>query len=391
MLPSFSAWMPRTTPISAKERFRSAVGALLGVLATGSLCRLAVGDGGTLPTLIAPIGASAVLLFAVPSSPLAQPWSILGGNVVAALVGVTAATLVPEPLVAAALAVGLAIGLMASLRCIHPPSGAVALTVVLGGPAVRHLGYGFVLWPVAANSVLLLAVALLFNNLLGRSYPHRPIGPAAERDARRPAPAAGLGFSSADIDAVLAENDQLLDVDRRDLEAILRQAEIRSYRRRAGLATCSAVMRRDAVAVAPGAPIAEALRLMRDRAADALPVTDERARVLGMVTRADLLDKPAWDRAGPRLGILRRLRLTVERGRAPQGNVEDIMTAPVARLFPEAPLADAVRLMASTGLHNLPVVGPDGRLIGLVSQPDLLVALLAETADSRRAGGSGAA
>ncbi len=383
MPPSFSAWVPRTTPVSVRERLRSALGALLGVLATGTLCHLAIGDRAALPALIAPIGASAVLLFAVPASPLAQPWSILGGNILAALVGVTVAVMVPEPLVAAAVAVGLAIGLMASLRCLHPPSGAVALTAVLGGPAVRDLGYGFVLWPVAANSALLLAVALAFNNLVGRSYPHRPIGPAAERG---PAPAAGPGFTSADIDAVLAEHDQLLEVDRRDLEAILRQAEIRSYRRRAGLANCATVMSRDAVAVAPGAPIGDALRLMRERGAGALPVTDEGARVLGIVTRADLLDKPAWDRAGPRLGLGRRLRLTVERGRAPQGSVADIMTAPLPALHPEAPLADAARLMARTGLHHLPVTGLDGRLAGIVAQGDLLVALLAERSEARRAG-----
>ncbi|WP_237477174.1 HPP family protein [Lichenibacterium dinghuense] len=389
MRPDFSAWRPHTTPVSLRERLRSAAGALVGILVTGTVCHLAVGDRAALPALIAPMGASAVLLFAVPSSPLAQPWSILGGNAVAALVGVALAALVPQPFVAAAAAVALAVGLMMTLRCVHPPSGAVALTAVLGGPAIRDLGFGFVLWPVAANSVLLLAVALAFNNLAGRSYPHRPIAAAAERDA---APSrSGSGFEAADIDAVLVEHDQLLDIDRRDLEAILRQAEIRSYRRRAGLATCASVMRRDAVAVSPGAPIGDALGLMRMRGAEALPVTDERARVLGLVTQADMLDKPAWDRAGPRLGLARRLSLTLGRGRAPHGSVEDIMTAPVASLSPEAPLADAVRLMARTGLHHLPVVGPEGRLMGLVAQSDLLVALLAEASGPRPAAPPGAA
>lgn len=390
LLRALSAWVPRPTPTSLKERLRSALGASIGILVTGAVCRLAVGDHAALPALVAPMGASAVLLFAVPASPLAQPWSILGGNAVAALVGVTVAALVRDPVVAACLAIALAIGLMATLNCLHPPSGAVALTAVLGGPAVRDLGFGFVLWPVAANGVLLLAVALLFNNLVGRSYPHRPIGPGADGDARGSAIAAGLGFSSGDIDAVLAEHDQLIDVDRRDLEAILRQAEIRSYRRRAGLATCAAIMTRDAVAVAPGASIGDALRLMRDRGAGALPVTDEGARVLGVVTRADLLDKPAWDRAGPRLGLGRRLRLTVQRGRAPQGTVADIMTAPVPRLAPDTPLADAARHMARTGLHHLPLTGPDGRLLGLVAQSDLLLALLAESSRAQGPGRPGA-
>ncbi|GGE06540.1 membrane protein [Aureimonas endophytica] len=375
-----AAFLPAAAPISGRERLRSALGALVGLLATGVLSRLAVGEGTALPVLIAPMGASAVLLFAVPASPLAQPWSILGGNLVASLVGVTVARLVPDPFVAAALAGGLAIAAMMALRCLHPPSGAVALTAVLGGAAVRDLGYGFVLWPVLANSAILLGTALAFNNLAGRSYPHRPLEKAPDHGTADRPPTGRIGFSSDDLDAVLAEYDQLIDVDRGDLEAILRQAEIRSYRRRAGQARVAAVMSRDVVAIAPDASIGEALDLLRAHHIKVLPVTDETARVIGIVTQTDLLDKAAWDRRGPKLDLRHRLRLTLSRGRAPNGSVADIMTAPVRTLGPEALIADAVRLMASTGLHHLPVVEPDGRLAGIVSQSDLLVALLAEAA-----------
>src|SRR5450830_1606221 len=94
-------------------------------------CVFAETDEAATVWLIAPMGASAVLLFAVPASPLAQPWSIIGGNLVSALVGVSYAKLVAEPALAAALAIALAIACMFALRCIHPPSGAVALTAVL--------------------------------------------------------------------------------------------------------------------------------------------------------------------------------------------------------------------------------------------------------------------
>ncbi|MFD1331213.1 HPP family protein, partial [Methylopila musalis] len=154
---------------SRKEHAASAVGAFVGILATGVVSHMAVGAAGwSLPALIAPMGASSVLLFAVPASPLAQPWSIMGGNVVAAVIGVAAAQLIPSPFLAAAVAAGLAIAAMIALRCLHPPSGAVALTAVLGGAPVHDLGFGFALWPVAANSALLLASALVFNALVGR-------------------------------------------------------------------------------------------------------------------------------------------------------------------------------------------------------------------------------
>lgn len=381
--PFLSNWIPRIPRVSLKERCRSSLGALLGILVTGVVSRMAVGGGTALPILIAPMGASAVLLFAVPSSPLAQPWSIVGGNAIAALVGVSAAMVCANLFVASALAIGVAIGLMMTCRCVHPPSGAVALTAVLGGKAIQDLGFAYVLWPVGANTMLLLAVALLFNNLAGRSYPHRPIGAPVEHLTADPPPENRVGFSSADLDAVLAEYDQLLEVDRDDLEAILRQAEIRSYRRRAGLATCATIMSRDVVAVAPDAAIREALDLLRSHHIKALPVTDEQARVLGLVTQTDLLDKAAWSQRGPRLAIRHRVRLSLSRGRAPNGSVEDIMTTPIDTVLPDTPLADVVRVMARSGSHHLPVVDADDKLAGIVSQSDLVVALLAEASQAR--------
>uniref|UniRef100_UPI000B11F39E HPP family protein n=1 Tax=Aureimonas sp. N4 TaxID=1638165 RepID=UPI000B11F39E len=177
----FASFLPSSPPVSVKERLRSAFGALIGILLTGIVCRLALGPGSALPVLIAPMGASAVLLFAVPASPLAQPWSIIGGNLVSSLVGVSVALLVPDPFVGSALAIGIAIALMMGLRCLHPPSGAVALTAVLGGPGIHTLGYGFVLWPVMANSLLMVIVAIAFNRMAGRTYPHRPLAAVPSR------------------------------------------------------------------------------------------------------------------------------------------------------------------------------------------------------------------
>src|ERR1019366_10624709 len=119
------------------------------------------------------------LLFAVPSSPLAQPWSIVGGNMVSAAIGVACAAHIDDLALACGLAASLAIGAMFALRCLHPPSGAVALTAVLGGPAVTSLGYRFVLWPVAVDSLFLLLTALVFNVAVRRRYPHRALAHAA--------------------------------------------------------------------------------------------------------------------------------------------------------------------------------------------------------------------
>lgn len=124
--------------------------------------------------LVASMGASAVLLFAVPHGPLSQPWPVVGGHVLSALIGVACADLIANRTLAAACAVGLAIGAMHHFKCIHPPGGATALTAVWAGPAVRELGYSFVVRPVLLNAVTIVVIAMAFNALVpGRRYPAR--------------------------------------------------------------------------------------------------------------------------------------------------------------------------------------------------------------------------
>ncbi|MEP9379597.1 HPP family protein [Aquabacter sp. CN5-332] len=373
LIPFLKRFIPGLAPVSTAERLRAGIGALIGLVITGFATRLALGPDSAVPLLIAPMGASSVLLFAVPSSPLAQPWSIIGGNLVAALVGVTAARLVPDPFLAAGLAGGIAIGLMLLLRCLHPPSGAVALTAVLGGEAVHTLGYGFVLSPVLLNSFLLLATALAYNALTGRQYPAVAHAPA--RENRDPPPSARLGFSDTDLDAALKQYDRLLDVSREDLEQVLRLAEVRAYARRSGEITCADIMSRDVTAVPPEASMREALNLMRGHHVKALPVTTDDAKVVGIVTQSDLLDKATWGASGPRVSFGQRLRHVVRLARAPQGSVQEIMSVHVQSARPETPIADLVPLMADGGHHAVPVVDANDQLAGIVTQSDLIAAL----------------
>ncbi len=365
--------LPALTPVSNVERLRAACGAGLGLFLTGFITQLALGPVDHLVLLIAPMGASSVLLFAVPSSPLAQPWSILGGNLVAALVGVTAGILIPHPYLAAGVAGGVAIGLMLVLRCLHPPSGAVALTAVLGGPAIHALGYQFVLWPVGINSLLLLGCALAYNNLTGRRYPHLAPVAAAPGDPGRAKDR--VGFSAADLDAVLKQYGEVMDIDRNALEAILRQAQTRGYQRRTGEITCGDIMTRNVLAVAPETPLRAALDLLRGHHIKALPVTDEKAHVVGIVTQTDLLDKADWGRNGPHIGFAQRLKQGLNAGRAPDASVADIMTTPVKSARPDTPIANLIPMMLDAGLHHLPVMDAHLQLVGIVTQTDLIAAL----------------
>ena len=221
-----ATFLPAPLNVARREAVLGCVGAFVGVSGAAWLSQRVL--GGFDPWFIAPMGASAVLLFAVPASPLAQPWALVGGNVCAALIGVTCVACVHDVALAAGLAVALAIAAMFALRCLHPPSGAVALTAVLGGPAVKALGYQFVLWPVAIDSLLLLALALLFNAAARRHYPHR--APPARRRVE-PAPARAE-LTVDDLEAALRAHRELLDIGEDDLEALFLEAAALAARRR---------------------------------------------------------------------------------------------------------------------------------------------------------------
>lgn len=214
---SLVSWLKRFIPapgvLGPSERLRAGLGIFLGLGITALASTMAVGTIADAPLLIAPMGASAILLFAAPASPFAQPWAVIGGHMVAALVGVTVAHLVGTSMLAAPLAVALSFGVMTLFRCVHPPSGAIALIAVLGGPKISEMGYSFALVPVLLNSVLLIASALIYNNLTGRSFPHlahapaQPISPA-------------FCLTHEDIDLVLTQYGESLDISREDLEGL---------------------------------------------------------------------------------------------------------------------------------------------------------------------------
>jgi CBS domain-containing membrane protein len=322
--------------------------------------------------LIAPLGASAVLLFAVPASPLAQPWSIIGGNGIAAVVGVMAAMLVPDQSVAAALALAVSIGLLLTFKCLHPPSGAVALTAVLGGPAIHDLGFLYVLWPVLAGSLALLGVAIGYNRLTGKAYPHRAQGHVPVAAAGR---TGGLGVTVDDLTTAIRERDEVVPVDPDDLEQVLQRAEVLAFNRRSGGVIASAVMSQSVASVMAGTSLRIALKLLRTNGVKALPVVDAERRVVGIVTQTDLLDKADWGPSATRSELGWRLRTIGNSDRPLRGKVRDVMTSEVRSVPVSTPIARVVQVMAETGHHHVPVVDAEGQLAGMVTQSDVVAAL----------------
>lgn len=212
-------WFP-FAPILAGATFNdrafACVGAFVGIVAATYAGMGLQSAMAATPYLFASIGASAVLVFAVPASPLAQPWPVIGGNIISALVGIACVQLVGNIYIAGPLAVASAIFAMSALRCLHPPGGGTALVPVLGGSAIASLGYSFAFTTVAINTVALVIIGLLFHRFTHHSYPHR---------AEPALPRSDVGVIRADIDRALAETGETFDISPADLEALLTRAE----------------------------------------------------------------------------------------------------------------------------------------------------------------------
>ena len=152
------------------ERLRCVFGAFLGLMLVFTTAKYLGELGGIDEWLMASLGASALLVFALPGSPMAQPWAVIAGNTVSALVGISCFGLIGEPMLALPIAAALSILGMFILRCLHPPAAAVALIVVLG--QIGHYRYAF--FPVMVDSILLILAGAAYSNLTGKPYPNQP-------------------------------------------------------------------------------------------------------------------------------------------------------------------------------------------------------------------------
>ena len=351
--------MPRTskfqwfTPILAgatlRERLIASLGTLVGICLTGFISSLLFGPDPFLPLIVAPIGASAVLLFAVPASPLAQPWPIVGGNTISALVGVTVVHFLPDPFYATGIAVALAIVAMSFTRSLHPPGGAAALTAVIGGSAVTNAGFLFPFVPIALNSALLVLLGTGFHKLSKRAYPHAASPPPVNEHKTKDQPAPlRVGLKDEDIDAALAKMGESYDIDRQDLDRLLREVETQILTRSHGEMASATIMSRDVITVDQNASSERARRLLLDHDIRTLPVLDDQGQLAGTIGLRELA-------AGSE-------RIT--------GRISPAVTA-----LPDTPVTSLIPLLSNGRTHAVVIVDPAGRIAGIVTQTDLLVAL----------------
>jgi CBS domain-containing membrane protein len=340
----FRLFSPILAGATLKERLLACLGALAGISLTGIIASAMLGGGAHVPLLVAPMGATAVLLFAVPASPMAQPWPIIGGNVISALIGVAVAHLIHEPFLAAGVGVALAIAGMSLTRSLHPPGGAAALTAVLGGPAVTAWGWLFPIVPVGLNAAMIVLVGIAFHRLRRHNYPHRATAPNAHR-TNDPPPADRVGFLEKDVDAALDALNEGYDIDRADLSRLLRQIEYQAAARVRGDILCRDVMSRDVISANLDDSAEHVRHLLLTHDIRTVPITDAAGALMGTVGLRELAKG-----AGPLAGRV---------SRAVTARAEDRALG----LLP---------VLTDGRTHAVIVVDDRRNVVGLITQTDLL-------------------
>lgn len=362
---------PASNRPSWRELARSGIGAGLGLALAGLLVGLVDQLFPHTLFLFAPLGATAVLVFAVPNSPLAQPWNCVVGNTISALY--TLALLWAFPALSqtalAALAVSGAIALMMLTRSLHPPGGAVALLTVLGAAQMLPLGWHLLI-PMAVLSGMLAAVGVLYHRACGRPYLHPIPQPAAARK-----PQSKLALNEQDLQQLLKRFDQSYNLTPDDLGALLAAAEEEAIQRRFAAVSCGEVMSAKLLTIQAQTPLEEVADLFQRHLIKSLPLVDEQGQLIGRVLRADLFDWLWQDHRDHQRKKNLWQRLKPVRPSRKQPVAADLMRAPELCVQESTPVGDLLHELASHTVQFI-AVQRGSLLVGVITRSDVIRTLL---------------
>ena len=353
-------------PLSSGERWRSAVAALAGMLLLQGILHL-VPLGNDYVHLLAPLGATSVILFALPHSPLGQPWPMVGGLLLSALIGWLCGTFIHPETIAAAVAVALSIWVMARLRCIHPPGGAMAIVCALGAAHVELLLMALV------NTLGILVAAIIINNLLpkrrypgGLAHPAQAVLPPPKRAA----------IAHVDLRYALEAIDAYLDISEEDLVEVYELATAHALQRHERR-LCSEIMTPDPLCVAYGDSLNDAWLLLRRHHLKALPVVDRSRRLVGLLTLDDFLHHVEPDLGRSIADNVRKLLRSSGRSHSnrPEAVGQIMRTEVVVAHTTDSIAKIAALLSAKEHPSMIPVLDEENRVAGALSQTDVLAAL----------------
>ena len=356
------------------EVMRAGLGMLAGMLALILVFSPSPGGSAWGLFMIAPFGASAVLLFALPNSPLAQPWSAVVGNAVSALVGVALVLALDMIELRIVLAPALAVVAMHLCRALHPPGGAVALATVLAPQAAQELGFFYVFAPVALGTLALVPVAALAAALTGRRYPFRQPSQPGPQGTSDPRPLERLGVSRDELAGLLQDFRQSANIGVEDLARLISAAELLAARHQTDGVTCGEIMSRDLVTVRPETPLTEVAAIFRSRGFTSLPVVAEDGSYKGVIFQIHLIRRGAEEAQLSGTRFVANLARMLGAGGGHIVRAREVMDPHVPARMPETAIRDLLPLLAEGPNDAVPILEGD-RLTGIVTRTDLIAAL----------------
>lgn len=342
---------------SGREQVRAVLILCVGLGLTAALAAMLPGVA-----VLPPLGASAILLAALPNAPVARLWPLIGGTLLAAVLAWLINQLHLPLWLAGPLACSAALLAMYHLRCLHPPGGAMALWVSLYPDSFASLP---ALLLAVLPGLLLLAVAAEVRQRLCAASPDSIDAAHATTDA---APSQRHAPGPADWQQALDNHDELLDIGPAQLHRLHRELEATRLRQRVGPACVGDVMARDLVTLAPSDSAQTAWQTLQHHRIKTIPVVED-GRVLGVISLVDLLKYLGLNRPTLPEDVTARANVVMRQ------DVAQLMSAPARTVAADLPLDSLVPLLSDWGLHHLPVVDNAGQLVGMVTQSDLIAGL----------------
>jgi len=369
--------------LSIKGKLLSVISCFIAILIVAWVSQK-FGISAAYPILVASMGASAVILFIMPGSPLAQPWPLVGGHLISAIIGITCAQLFTDTIFASACASGGSVLAMLLLRCLHPPATATALTPIIAGDSVNFINYSFVLMPVGINVAIMLVMAIAINRwVLHYEYPSIPHQADNKKHKYSTMQSSQLtGISEQDLEQALENMNRFMDVSKGDLSKLLSDAQTQSFKRYRGNTTCADIMVKNVLTVEYGTEVEEAWKIMHGKNLKSMPVIDKAGRVIGIITWNDFFK---FIKVGANETFQKKFRDFIRRTPnvttdKPE-SVGHIMTSSVNILPESTHIADLIPLMSNQGYRQIPIVNIENRLVGIVYQANLIAALYNENHD----------
>lgn len=358
--------MPR---LSLGEGIKSALGTAIGVGLVLSVTYVLSEHH----WMIAAVGATAIILFLMPQSPMAQPWSVFGGYLLSGGIALVVTSITTNSILGICISVALIVALMIVLKCIHPPAGAIAIFVAMQETDGMNAS-GEVMGGILLSAALILLIATITNKLLGRQYPQcLPVQPINVHKTRDEVPTIRTGITHHDLDYALKKHGTYVDVQEAELIDLYETAIDHAFSRKMNT-LCRDIMSMDVISINKDDSLLKAWSLLHKHKIKALPVVNEGKRVIGIVTIADFLKAIAAKSRNP-ISSLEGLLSGDTRTDKNMNKVEEVMTKNVLTEKEVTPVSTLVKKLSDLGMHHVPILNAEEELVGMITQSDLIASM----------------